>query len=68
VLGAAAEAGVQRLVFVSSAAVYGAWPDLPDPVPEDTPLRPLPGFAYGRTRRRWSTWLDTLEAHNPTCT
>jgi UDP-glucose 4-epimerase len=65
VLGAAAEAGVPRLVFVSSAAVYGAWSDLPAPVPEDTPLRPLPGFAYAEDKAAVEQWLDTLEVHSP---
>ena len=65
VLTAAAQAGVPRLVFVSSAAVYGTWPDLPAPVPEDTPLCPLPGFAYGEDKAAVETWLDTLEARHP---
>ena len=65
VFTAAAQAGVQRLVFVSSAAVYGTWPDLPDPVPEDTPLRPLRGFAYGEDKAAVETWLDTFEASHP---
>jgi len=33
VLRAAAEAGVDRLVMMSSLAVYGAWPDNPVPRP-----------------------------------
>ena len=46
VLAATAEAGVERLVFVSSATVYGAWPDNKVPLTEDTPLRPNPEFAF----------------------
>lgn len=64
-LGSAVRAGVQRLVFVSSAAVYGTWPDLPVPVPEDTPLRPLPGFAYAQDKAAVENWLDALEAEAP---
>src|SRR3954451_23212031 len=44
-----AEAGhVRSLVHVSSAAVYGAWPDNPVPIPEDAPLRPNVSFPYAR--------------------
>ena len=39
--------GVQRLVFSSTAAVYGV-PDA-TPIPEDAPLRPI--NAYGETKR-----------------
>ncbi len=64
-MGAAVEAGVGRIVFVSSAAVYGTWPDLPEPVSESQPLRPLPGFAYGEDKAAVETWLDGLEASHP---
>jgi UDP-glucose 4-epimerase len=65
VIDTAMEACVERVVFVSSAAVYGAWPDLPNPVSEDTPLRPLPGFAYGEDKAAVEAWLDSLEAKFP---
>ncbi len=47
VLEAAAAAGVSKVVLVSSAAVYGAWPNNPIPLTEDAPLRPNPGFPLG---------------------
>jgi UDP-glucose 4-epimerase len=47
VLEAAATAGVSKVVLVSSAAVYGAWPNNPIPLTEDAPLRPNPGFPLG---------------------
>jgi nucleoside-diphosphate-sugar epimerase len=46
VLAAMAEAGVERFVFVSSATVYGAWPDNKVPLTEDTPIRPNPEFPF----------------------
>lgn len=64
-IGAAVEAGLERIVFMSSAAVYGAWPDLPEPVAEHQPLRPLPGFAYGEDKAAVEHWLDALEARHP---
>jgi nucleoside-diphosphate-sugar epimerase len=47
VLAAAAAAGVNKVVLVSSAAVYGAWPNNSIPLNEDAPLRPNPGFPLG---------------------
>jgi UDP-glucose 4-epimerase len=45
VLDAAAAVGVRKVIRVSSAAVYGAWPNNPMPLTEDATLRPNPGFA-----------------------
>jgi nucleoside-diphosphate-sugar epimerase len=47
VLRVAAGAGVTHLVYVSSATVYGAWPDNPVPLSEDAPIRPNPAFTFG---------------------
>jgi len=50
-LAAAESSGrVRALVHVSSATVYGAWADNPVPLPEDSPLRPNPGFGYARAQ------------------
>jgi len=46
-LEAAREAGVDRIVFSSTAAVYGS-PET-TPIPEDAPLRPI--NPYGETKR-----------------
>jgi nucleoside-diphosphate-sugar epimerase len=42
VLTSAAAAAVGRVVLVTSAMVYGAYPDNPVPLPEDAPLRAVP--------------------------
>jgi nucleoside-diphosphate-sugar epimerase len=47
VLEAATAVGVRKVVRVSSAAVYGAWPNNAMPLTEDAPLRPNPGFSPG---------------------
>lgn len=52
--------GVDHVVAVSSAVVYGAWPDNPVPLTEDAALRPNPGsdYALGKAEaeRRWGEW------------
>ena len=62
VLDAAGEAGVRRLVHVSSATVYGAWPDNPVPLAEEAALRPNPGFGYAvekaEAERMIAEWAD----------
>src|SRR5687767_14256648 len=62
VLAGATASRVRSLVHVSTAAVYGAWPDNPVPMPEDTPLRPNVGFAYAgahaESERLVAEWRD----------
>jgi hypothetical protein len=41
---------VDHVVGLSSALVYGAWPNNPAPLTEDAPLRPNPDFAYAVQR------------------
>jgi len=44
-LDAAARTGVRRIVRISPAMVYGAWPTNPIPITEAAPLAPNPGYA-----------------------
>ena len=46
VLDAAGDAGVQQIVVLSSAMVYGAWAANPVPITEDAPIRPNPDFSW----------------------
>jgi UDP-glucose 4-epimerase len=46
VLAACAEARVSTVILLSSAKVYGAYPDNPSALAEDAPLRGCPGFGY----------------------
>ncbi len=57
---AAAAAGVQQVIYSSSVAAYGAWPDNPIPMDENCPCRPLPGFAYSEDKGAMEDWLDTF--------
>src|SRR5687767_12379235 len=62
VLDAAGDAGVDHVVHLSSAVVYGAWPDNPVPLSEEAPVRPNPGFApaaaHAEAERLVAEWKD----------
>ena len=60
VLEAASNVGISSVVIISSAAVYGAWPDNPVPITEAHQPNPNPGFEFASSRlaleevgRRW---------------
>jgi UDP-glucose 4-epimerase len=55
------DAGVRRLVYTSSVAVYGARPDNPPLIDENQPRRPTPGFAYAEDKAEVEDWLDRFE-------
>ena len=46
VLAAVAGWHAGTFIHLSSATVYGAWPDNPVPLSEGAPLRPCPGFSF----------------------
>lgn len=46
-LEAAGAVGVEKLILLSSAMVYGAWADNPVPISEAARLRPNPDFSFG---------------------
>lgn len=62
VLAAAAKAGVESFVHLSSATVYGAWPDNKIPLTEDERIRPNPEFAFAVSKaeaeRTVADWAD----------
>lgn len=49
-LAAAATANAAHVIIVSSAMVYGAWPDNPMPLAESASIRPNPEFRFGVVR------------------
>lgn len=49
-LEALAGSEVARVIVVSSAMVYGAWPDNPLPITEDAVLRPNPGCRFAQQK------------------
>jgi hypothetical protein len=53
------------VVLVSSALVYGAWPDNPVPLAEDAPLRPNPGFFPAVERAEAERLVSDWSADHP---
>jgi UDP-glucose 4-epimerase len=62
VLDATTRLTVSHLIHLSSATVYGAWPDNPVPLAEDATIRPNPGFAFAAEKaeaeRLVGDWAD----------
>jgi nucleoside-diphosphate-sugar epimerase len=63
---AAGAVGVGHVVVLSSATVYGAWPNNPVPITEEAPVRPNPGLAYAthkaEVERLAYEWADAHPA------
>ena len=50
VLEAAAEVGIRQVLVTTSGSAYGAFPDNPNPITEDHPVRGAPRFSYARDK------------------
>jgi UDP-glucose 4-epimerase len=68
VLEAAAAAGVPHLLVASSTTAYGAWPDNPVPIPEEHPVRGLPGYEYARDKTEIDRLCQLWAAQHPDAT
>ena len=64
-LAAATEANVSAVVLMSSAMVYGAWPNNPVPLCEDALLRPNPGFSFAAHKAELERLAALWHADNP---
>ncbi len=65
VLRACANAGVGRIVLMSSATVYGPRRDNPPALTEDAPLRPPKGFAYAEDKAACEALFRTFAEEHP---
>jgi UDP-glucose 4-epimerase len=65
VLGAAAKTGARSFVYLSSATVYGAWPDNKIPLTEDARLRPNPGFSFAVAKAEGERMVSEWAAGHP---
>ena len=65
VLAEAAEAGVERVVHLSSSTVYGAQPDNPAALTEDAPARPSASFHYAWDKREAERAFEEYARERP---
>ncbi len=65
VLEAAARAGLSQVIFVSSVAVYGAHPDNPIPLTEESPLRPNADYPYALDKAEADMLTQEFAARHP---
>jgi UDP-glucose 4-epimerase len=64
-LHACHQAQVKHIVYPSSHTVYGAHPDNPAPLAEDSPLRPLADFQYSRDKAEVERILQDFASSHP---
>ena len=64
-LDACGEAGVRKIVYLSSTSVYGAHPDNPAFLTEDSPARPARGFQYSEDKVRSEALVEAFAAERP---
>ena len=64
-LDACASAGVGRLLYLSSTTVYGAHPDNPPELTEESPVRPVRGFRYGEHKAEAEATIRRFAADHP---
>ena len=65
VLEACAQAGVGYLMYLSSTTTYGAHPDNPPELTEDSPVRPVKGFQYGEHKAEAEGLLQRFAEEHP---
>jgi nucleoside-diphosphate-sugar epimerase len=58
-------AGVAHVVLLSSAMVYGAWPNNPVPLTEDSPLRPDASFEFAERLAEMEAAVETWRRRAP---
>ena len=64
-LDACKSASVKKVSFLSSFTAYGAYPDNPQPMGEDTPLRPNAGFQYPYHKAEADKMFQEFMKQNP---
>jgi UDP-glucose 4-epimerase len=65
VLEAAAAAGIGQVLVTSSTAAYGAFPDNPEPLTEDDPVRGVPTYSYARDKTESDRICQLWAAQHP---
>jgi UDP-glucose 4-epimerase len=65
VLTAASQAGTQQVLVTSSTVAYGAFPDNPEPLTEDDPVRGVSTFSYARDKTESDRLCQLWAANHP---
>ena len=65
VLESCRDAGVEHIVLLGSTTAYGAHPDNPDWLTEESPIRGNRDFAYSRHKALVEDFCDGFEKDNP---
>jgi UDP-glucose 4-epimerase len=65
VLEAAADADVEQVLVTTSAVAYGAFPDNPDPITEEHPVRGVARFSYARDKTESDRICQLWAAQHP---
>jgi len=64
VFQSAAAQSVKTIIHLSSAVVYGAWPENPDAIKETQKRKVMSGFSYAEDKNKVEDWLDKFEQRN----
>jgi UDP-glucose 4-epimerase len=64
-LDACSKSDVQQICYLSSTSVYGAHPDNPEFLTEDSPVRPIKGFQYSEDKAEVETLLSEYASSHP---
>jgi UDP-glucose 4-epimerase len=65
VLDAAGAAGTEHVLVTTSAVAYGAFPDNPEPLTEDDPVRGVASFSYARDKTESDRLCQLWAAKHP---
>jgi len=60
----AARQSVKKIIHISSAAVYGAWPENHTSINEMQKRKVMQGFSYAEDKNAVEDWLDKFEENN----
>ena len=67
VLEACEAAGVRHVLYLSSTSVYGAHPDNPRLLTEESPVRPVEGFQYSEDKAESEALITEFVRQHPDC-
>ena len=66
-LDACSNSDVKQICYLSSTSVYGAHPDNPDFLTEESPVRPIKGFQYSEDKAEAEALLADYADRAPDC-